>query len=123
MGCFTFKCKKTNETICEEDYVHLFLLKQGKVIEHMYGEYDSYGRVRNNSGESFHWNMPWKNVCDLCDMSSNKGDGLAAILGTYWNEGDPYPTTQSEDADFMGWCYHRDHVGNPLGIKPYHKVF
>lgn len=49
MGCFSFICQKTKEPILSStfvgDAVHLFLLKDGKVIEHMYGNYDGYGRV------------------------------------------------------------------------------
>ena len=48
MGCFSFKCKESNKPVASSsfdgDTVRMFLLKQGKVIEEMRGQYDSYGR-------------------------------------------------------------------------------
>ena len=49
MGCFSFLCQKCNKGILSTSFhgeqCKLYLLKDGKVIEMMEGEYDSYGRV------------------------------------------------------------------------------
>lgn len=49
MGCFSFLCKECNKPVNSDSFegemVKLFLLKDGKVIQQMEGEYDSYGRV------------------------------------------------------------------------------
>ncbi len=49
MGCFSFMCKKCGKAILSSSFrgqeVELFLLKDGRVIQHMSGEYDSYGQV------------------------------------------------------------------------------
>ena len=136
MGCFSFLCKVSNEPILSTsfsgDAVHLFLLRDGKVIEHMHGNYDSYGRVfsdKKNSNSSCEWKMDWGNVCDLM-FSSNKKDGIAAILSPYWKEGDPYPTEQSKGDPNQGWGKHGHlmSVTTQLEIdkkveKPYHKTY
>lgn len=52
MGCFSFKCLECGRGIRSSSFsgekTHLFLLKKGKVIQKMTGEYDSYGRVFKN---------------------------------------------------------------------------
>jgi len=49
MGCFSYLCKECGKGILSNSFrgeqVKLFYLKDGKVIEEMEGEYDSYGRV------------------------------------------------------------------------------
>ena len=130
MGCFSYICKKSgravNSTSSRGDRVHLFLLKDGKVIEHMYGNYDSYGRVFTTEKvpgcelfESFEWQTDWNKVVDM-HFSSNKGNGIAAILGPYWKEGDPYPTERSEDDPDQGWGRVKN---GTIVSKPFHKVF
>ena len=106
MGCFSFICKKSNKpvnsTSFEGDPVHLFLLKDGKVIERMSGNYDSYGGVFDIKGDSFEWAMDWDAVCNLM-FDDNKSNGIAAILGPYWKEGDPHPITRSLGDPNQGW--------------------
>lgn len=141
MGCFSFICQKTKEPILSSsfkgDAVHLFLLKDGIVIEHMFGNYDSYGRVFSNVKDSndksltefssYEWNLPWGDVCNLM-FSSNKGNGIAAILGPYWKEGDPYPTERSKDDPEQGWGEHESwspefsEVLQTTVEKPFHKI-
>lgn len=141
MGCFSFLCKKTNEPILSSsfngDAVHLFLLKDGIVIEHMFGNYDSYGRVFSNVKDandksltrytSYEWNLPWGAVCNLM-FSSNKGNGIAAILEPYWNEGDPYPTERSKNDPEQGrgehesWSPQFSEVLQTTVEKPFHKI-
>jgi hypothetical protein len=142
MGCFSFICKKSGEPVLSSsfsgDAVHLFLLKDGKVIEHMYGNYDSYGRVfsdvksPNDSSltdtSPFEWKMDWWGVCDLMFSRSNH-NGIAAILAPYWKEGDPYPTERSDDDPNQGWGEHMElisYCGKNIGEKvenPYHKIY
>jgi len=129
MGCFSFICKKTDQPAHSTSFngtaVHMFLLKDGKVIEHMYGNYDSYGRVFTKDGmkksppESMDWKMDWGEVTDLI-FNSDPSDGIALIYGTRWKEGDPYPTEQSDQDPEQGW-------GKESGFKlvenPYHKTY
>ena len=142
MGCFSFICKKSGEPVLSSsfsgDAVHLFLLKNGKVIEHMYGNYDSYGRVFSDKKEvddtsltdttAFEWKMDWGDVCDLI-FDSNRSNGIAAILAPYWKEGDPYPTERSDDDPNQGWGDHGElltYCGNDIDEKvknPFHKVY
>jgi hypothetical protein len=134
MGCFSFMCKKTGKpalsTSFEGSPVHMFLLKDGEVIEHMYGNYDSYGRVFSDKKElddhsftpytSFEWDVEWGDVCDLM-FHPDKGNGIAVIHADHWKEGDPYPTERSDDDPNQGWGYTKN--SNFSIVKnPYHKV-
>ena len=106
MGCFSYICKESGEPVnsgsfpSSSDAAHLFLLKDGKVVEYMYGLYDSYGRVFDKDEESFEWEMGWDKVCEL-DFDTNSGNGIAAVLD-YHYKGIP-PTTQSEHDPDQGW--------------------
>ena len=142
MGCFSFMCKVTGKPGLSTSFggspVHLFLLKDGKVIEHMYGNYDSYGRVFSNekdpedksmtSTTSFEWKMDWNDVCDLM-FSSDKKNGIALIHDAYWKEGDPFPIERSQDDPNQGWGESGEYFvdtrsdGFPLVEKPFHKVY
>ena len=142
MGCFSFLCKKTGEPVLSSsfsgDTVHLFLLRNGEVIEHMYGNYDSYGRVFSSIKEpddksqteftSFYWKMDWSKVCDLM-FSGNPKNGIAAILASEWKEGDPYPTTRSMDDPNQGWGEHGELFSSvskevdKTVTNPFHKVY
>ena len=107
MGCFSFLCQRSGKAVLSTsfsgDAVHLFLLKDGKVTEHMFGNYDSYGRVFNNDGGSFDWKTDWSDVCDLMSSYENDSNGICAILAPYWKDGDAYPTERSEDDPNQGW--------------------
>ncbi len=136
MGCFSFICKKSGEPILSSsfsgDAVHLFLLRNGKVIEKMYGNYDSYGRVFkaeiDSQLSSFEWETKWNVVCDLM-FSDDKSNGIAAILAPFWKEGDPYPVERSEDDPNQGWGTHGElfsELKANLGLKvhnPKHEIF
>ena len=123
MGCLSFKCKISKKVVNSDsstgDAVHLFLLKEGQVIEHMFGNYDSYGRVFADKRESHEWTMDWSDVCNLM-FSSNKGNGIAAILASEWKEGDPFPKTRSADDPNQGWGKVRN--GNKV-IGHFHKMY
>lgn len=139
MGCFSFLCKESGKAALSTSFdgspCYLFLLKDGKVIEEMYGNYDSYGRVftskedAHGNRESFKWAMPWSKVCTLM-FSSNLGDGIAVVLADYFTG--EIPTEQSEDDPNQGWGGDEDEdpdcfssVENNIFKRvdnPYHKV-
>lgn len=135
MGCFSYMCKITGEPVLSSsfngDAVHMFLLKDGKVIEHMYGNYDSYGGVfRNDFNDDeesrYVWKTPWREICDSM-FSEDERSGIAVILDGYWKEGDPYPTTQSDHDPDQGCGQHFklseeecENLQKPVE-KPYHK--
>jgi FtsZ-binding cell division protein ZapB len=113
MGCFSFLCKKSGSPIISTSFngtpVHLFLLKDGKVLEHMYGNYNSYGRVfkttirkdvKHELYDSFDWKMEWGKVCRLM-FNDNPGDGIAAIMDRHFDN--VYPTGQSKQDPDQGW--------------------
>lgn len=130
MGCFSFMCKKSGEPVLSSsfdgDAVHLFLLKDGEVIEHMYGNYDSYGRVFDGKGESFKWNLPWSNVCDLMHDDDDASGGIAAVLDKFYDG--VYPTTRSDRDPNQGWGEHGELMGCTSDDicekvkEPFHKV-
>jgi hypothetical protein len=137
MGCFSFKCKVTKEAVLSSsfdgDAVHLFLLKDGKVIEKMYGNYDSYGRVFSAVKEdddtsmtefsSYKWNLPWGEVCDLM-FDNDTSNGIAAVLDEVFTG--EIPTTRSEDDPNQGWG-DEDGDDEPHNddtvAEPYHKIY
>ena len=105
MGCFSFICKECGHAVNSDsqrgEYVKLFLLKGGEVIEKMEGMYDSYGRVFDEAGkDTIKWSMDWGEVCDL--MSAN-GDssGIAAVHTSCW-KGET-PVSASKDDPNQGW--------------------
>ena len=143
MGCFSFMCKKSgkpgNSSSFGGNPVHLFLLKKGKVIEHMFGNYDSYGRVFSSEKDptdksltdksSFEWKTEWGECCDLM-FDNDRSNGIAVIHSDYWKEGDPYPTERSDDDPNQGWGDDDellDSIDPDMGVEkvkePYHKVY
>lgn len=130
MGCFSFICKKSGKPALSTSFdgspCHMFLLKNGKVIEEMFGNYDSYGRVFNNVGESFKWSTPWKGVCKLM-FSKDKSNGIALVLTDTPITG-TIPSTRSKDDPDQGWGSDYEFIGNTdndvflLIKKPFHKV-
>lgn len=130
MGCFSFICKKSGRAVLSSsfsgDAVHLFLLKNGKVIEHMYGNYNSYGEVFTDvtNTDSFSWNTDWDCVSDLM-FDEDNSNGIAAILDPHWKGGDPYPTTRSEDDPNQGWVMGDVDYTQVYSFKvesPFHKI-
>lgn len=105
MGCFSFLCKESGKPALSTSFdgspCHLFLLKDGECLEHMFGNYDSYGRVFKEKKEgSFEWKMSWGDVVDLM-YNGKEGDGIAMILPEHYKGG--APTTQSEGDPNQGW--------------------
>lgn len=133
MGCFSFKCKEcdagVNSSSFEGEMVKLFLLKNGKIIQQMEGEYDSYGQVfidDTQRGDVKHplrkaaqWKNPnpdvpfdesdtrmgkehaiWLRVCDLMHDSKDRSNGIAAIHSKCFKK---EPNTRSERDPNQGW--------------------
>jgi hypothetical protein len=105
MGCFSFLCKNSGKpalsTSADGDIVHLFLLKDGEVVEMMYGNYDSYGRVfKRGKMDSFNWKMGWSDVCELMHNEDPR-NGIAMVLDRHYTG--RVPTTRSEDDPNQGW--------------------
>ena len=134
MGCFSFMCKECGKAILSNSFsgqkTELFLLKDGEVIQHMSGEYDSYGRVfidgtqdervKHELRKSVQWNDPfpskpldpekvriigeahsiWHRVCNLM-FDDDPANGIAAIHTKCYNG--IHPTTRSDDDPNQGW--------------------
>lgn len=123
MGCFSFKCKKCGKPINSSSFhgenVRLSLLKDGKVIEEMQGQYDSYGRVFDETGKGIEWqSMEWGKIVDLMFHPDRK-NGIAA---THVACGpDEKPQVRSSDDPGQGWGRIRtEHMGD---CEIYHKIF
>lgn len=101
MGAFSFLCSKTHKPILSNGFhgsaVHLFLLKEGKVIEHIFGNYDNYGCVFGKD-----WKTDWHEICHMMH-GADIHSGICAILSPFWKEGDPYPTVRSHTILEEGW--------------------
>lgn len=124
MGCFSFICKKCgkpiNSSSIDGENVRLTLLENGKVIEEMQGEYDSYGCVFEPTKVllSFEWKKEWGKVCDLM-FASNRRNGIAATH--VFCKPEDAPTERSDDDPNQGWGKIKSfHRGN---CEVYHKVF
>ena len=139
MGCFSFLCKDTGNAALSTSFdgspCFLFLLKDGIVIEEMYGNYDSYGRVFKleefGPNTRFHWKMDWTDVCELM-FNDNESSGIAVLLDNDLT-GIPkfIPTTQSANDPNQGWgagVDEDDLLGDtsegvfPEVKEPYHRV-
>lgn len=134
MGCFSFKCQNCGKGVLSSSFggekVKIFLLKDSKVIQHMEGQYDSYGRVfingtqskevRHSLRESVQWKQItpftdeekeaakvigdehkiWHQVCDLMH-SDDISNGLAFIHSRCFT-GD-IPVIRSASDPNQGW--------------------
>lgn len=128
MGCFSFLCKESGKAVLSNSFdgspVHMFLLKNGKVVEHMYGNYNSYGAVFTKDHESsFEWKEDWENVCDLM-FNGNDGDGICCILEKKYNG--KFPTKVSESDENQGWgdgSFDIDNVRFKKVKDPFHRVY
>ncbi len=131
MGCFSFQCKECGEGVRSTSFsgqeVKLFLLKDGKVLQEMEGQYDSYGRcfiagtqvdgLPHDLKESHQWDPynigynpatynwktdhdPWHDCMDL-HFDDNPANGMAAVHTKCWTG--KVPTTQSANDPNQGW--------------------
>ena len=132
MGCFSFKCQgcstPINSTSHDGELCKLFLLKDGRVIQEMEGDYDSYGRVFDGLSRtsSIRWRDPtpeipldeywqktdggasnpdnhgyWLRVCELMSEYSDSFNGIAAYHVKCY-KGIP-PTERSQPDPDQGW--------------------
>lgn len=124
MGCFSFICtecgKPINSSSFSGENVRLSLLEDGKVIEEMQGQYDSYGRVFDKNGNSIEWKRSWDEVCDLMfDDTPHSGISAAHVkcIGENYE-----PDKISEDDPNQGWGkYNPRHTRDKVEI--YHNVY
>ena len=70
MGCFSYICpvygKGINSSSFHGENVRLSLLENGKVIEEMQGQYDSYGRTFDENMQSVEWeSRDWGTIVDM----------------------------------------------------------
>ena len=108
MGCFSFMCQNCDQPVLSDSFkgerVKLFLLQDGKVIEKMEGEYDSYGRVFGEGSveerESIKWTRSWDKVCDLM-FEKDEGNGITAVHERCFRGA--IPTIRSKDDPNQGW--------------------
>jgi hypothetical protein len=112
-------CLECGEPILSNSYrgqeVNLYLLKEGKVIQEMQGQYDSYGKVftsLNYRTGSSEWWMVWDTAVDL-HFNDDKTSGFAAVHTDCLKEGF-VPTIISDDDPYQGWGYNEGEliVGN-----------
>ena len=118
MGCFSFLCTECGGAINSDsfsgEHARLALLVDGKVIEEMLGQYDSYGRVFNGEGhegipgskipilpDSFEWKKEWGEVCDLI-YDDNPRSGISAAHVDCITAGN-VPTKVSKNDPNQGW--------------------
>jgi hypothetical protein len=123
MGCFSFICQTCGRGVKSSSFsgeeVKLFLLKKGKIIQQMEGEYDSYGRVfKNNTQDksvkhklrkSVEWKKvdsksksdAWHQVCNLMHDEADVSNGIAAIHSSCCKG--TLPTVRSLSDPNQGW--------------------
>lgn len=123
MGCFSFICQTCGRGVKSSSFsgeeVKLFLLKKGKIIQQMEGEYDSYGRVFINKTQdksvkhklrkSVEWkkvdpksnNDAWHQVCNLMHDERDVSNGIAAIHSSCCKG--TLPTVRSLSDPNQGW--------------------
>ena len=109
MGCFSFLCKKCGRPINSDSRsgqrCTLYLLENGKVIEQMTGQYNSYGLVFEEEKKSAHWNSnDWHEICNLM-FDNDPSNGIAAVHERCRTK--KPPTTQSEGDPNQGWGYYK----------------
>lgn len=140
MGCFSFKCQKCGRGIQSSSFsgeeAILFLIKEGKILQKMEGQYDSYGRVfiegtqddsvKHSLMKSQKWKNPetgivddraWSAVCSLM-FDNDPTSGIAALHKDCYDGVEPKFQSQrdpnqgwGEDGELMGVTdaqgYHR----------------
>lgn len=127
MGCFSYLCKQTGKpalsTSHDGDPVHLYFLINGEVVEHMYGNYNSYGRVfKKGLEESFEWERDFIEMVDI-HYNGDPTSGFALELDGH--ESHAMPTTISQDDPNQGWGEgsELEHRTFRQVEQPFHKVY
>jgi len=101
MGCFSYKCKSCDNPIWSDSFnghqcVGFYLLN-GKVIEEVRGEYNSYG----GTFEKPSWSSDeWGRMVDV-HYNDDNTSGFAFFHEACYNS--ELPTTKSADDPFQGW--------------------
>ncbi len=107
MGCFSYKCKKcgkpVNSSSGDGEHCIIFFLENGKVVERMCGQYDSYGRVfKEETDECYTWKTSeWSDLVDK-HCNDDKTSGFAIVHSKCVNR-DYKPNTISLDDPCQGW--------------------
>ncbi len=85
MGFFSYLCKVCNDPINFDydtntgEHCTLYLLKNGRIIETMTGQYNNYGCVYDDNKKDVEWqSYDWTGVCRL-HFFANENCGLAAV--------------------------------------------
>lgn len=109
---FSFICKKCEKpVICsvgfkQVDECKMFLLKNGKVIETMTGEYTGYGTCNDENGNEQEWDMPWCDSYTTEDVHSlifnEDEDSGIAVIHKRCDDG-TVPKTSSPIDPNQGW--------------------
>ena len=77
MGCFSFICSVCGEAVRSNsqdgEHCTLYLLKKGKIIQQMTGQYDSYGNVYGDS-----WDKDWNDVVEMM-FDGHHDTGICAV--------------------------------------------
>jgi len=145
MGCFSWLCsecgKGVTSTSFQGEQVKLFLIKEGKIVDQMEGEYNSYGSVfidgtqdpdvKHKLRLSREWKNPtpeeepdefwkkqgeaelaWFRICDL--MFDDKGtDGIVAIHTKCFKGS--VPAVRSKNDPNQGWGENGELFGDISG--------
>jgi len=123
MGCFSYLCnvcgKPINSTSFSGENARLSLLEKGKILEEMQGQYDSYGQVFDDKGESLEWkSKEWGDIVDM-HFSSDPKTGISAVHVKCQYK-DYVPFEKSEDDPGQGWGNLKvKHMGE---CETYHKI-
>ena len=122
MGCFSYICKNSGEPVNSDSFdgdpVFLFLLEDGEVIEMMYGNYDSYGRVFDGMSGSLEWQKDWGECVDL-HFDGNPSNGFAGILAEHYTGHRPHEISENDPE--QGWTK-TDFFRTEVVEEPYHRV-
>ena len=99
MGCFSYICKESGQSIHDGDIVKLFYLKGCQVVQQMTGPYSLYGNVYDENDNELSWNTEWSDIVND-HFNDNAGDGIAAICECEFTG--KLPTTISDDCPNQG---------------------
>ena len=131
MGCFSSLCKECGKPVNSDsfsgEHCTIYLLIDGKLVEEMTGQYDSYGRVfngkKNKDGsaggkDSFEWKYDkWGNLVTF-DLNDKKNSGFAYVHTDCKSKIYKVPNTISKDDPNQGWGNYKYTTEG----KPYHNV-
>ena len=118
MGCFSWLCSKCGKGIESSSFeghqCRLYYLKDGKVIEQLKGEYNSYGGVfipgtqdpdvKHKLRKSQHFKTDWGIICDdvtYDDKPTNSG--IAALHEECYSGEESIPLEASLHDPNQGW--------------------